>query len=193
MRLEARREAGALERLAKLQAGVAALMVVGDVMRAPHPRRARHGDEDPPARRELGPQIGERLDVLRNMFEHVEQHDQVIGAIVERHMGQIAALDRQPAALFGEGARIVIGLDRIDRAEALQQSEIGAGAGAHFEDAERTRLRTVALDQRGNDLAARDEPPMVLVDLGHPVIGGAVHQARSLASGSGQPIRSRTM
>jgi len=190
---EARAQPGLAEHALQAGAGVAALVMMRDVVRAPHPRRPRHRQEDPSARRELGLQAGECGDVAGDVLKHVEQHDQVISAVVERHVGQIAALELEPAAPFGKGARAVVGFDRVDRPVALEQREVRAGASADLEDAQRPLLGPVAVDQPRDNPSPGDEPPMVLVDLGHAVIGGAVHQASPPWCGSGQPTRSRTM
>jgi len=177
------------EHRAESRRRVAPLMMVGDIMRAPHPGSARHGDQDAAARGQLVLQAGERLDIAGDVLEHIEQHDQIIGPVVERHMGQIATLDRQPAALLREGASAVVGLDRIDRTVAPEQLEIRSGPRPDLEDAHRPRPGPVAVDQGGDDPAPGDEPPMVLVDLRHAVIGGAIHQSPSFVSGSAPPIR----
>jgi len=164
--------------------------MMGDVVPAPQGWHGRHREHQPAAGRELGPQRGERTLVVGNMFEHVEQHDQIISAVFERHVGQIAALDRHAGPLRREGARMVIGLDRIDRAELLEHGDVGARAAADFQDPERPFPGPPALEQRGQDPAAADEPPMIAVDLRHPVIDMAFHQAWSSPV---SPIVSRTM
>jgi len=161
-----------------------------DVMPAPQGWHCRHGQHQPPAGRELGLERGERSLVVWNMLEHVEQHDQVVISVLQRHVGQIAALDRHARAAGSESARMIVRLDRIDRPELLQHGDVGSCAAADLQDPQRLLFGPPTLDQRGEDLAAADEPPMVSVDLGHPVIDVAFHQA---SSSPASPIFSRTM
>jgi len=164
-------------------------MMVDDIVRAPQPRHGRHRDQYASARRQLAGERAQRGHVFRNMFQHIEQNDQVIMAVFQRHaVRQIAALDREAAALFGERARAIVGLDRIDIAISLQQRQVGPGAAADLEDLERPCLRTIALDQPRYDLAAGGEPPVIGVDFRHAIISRAIHQACS-----SMPIQSRTI
>jgi len=125
--------------------------------------------------------------IVRYMLQHIEQHDQIVIAILQRHVGQVAALERQAAALLREGAGMIVGFDRIHRAESLQHGQVRARAGPHLKDAQRPRFGAERFDQRGKDLAAADEPPMVAIDLSHAVINGAIHQPALPLP----PIRSR--
>jgi len=165
-------------------------MMVRDVMPTPQARHRRHCEHQPPARREFGPERLESALVIRNMLQHVEQHDQIVMPVLQRHVGQIAALDRHAGPLGGESARIIIGFDRVDRAELLEHGKIAAGAAADFQDAERALCGAPAFEQAGQDPAAADEPPMIAVDLRHPLIDMAFHQA---SSSPVSPIFSRTM
>ena len=161
------------------------MVMVRDVVRAPQPGQRGDGHQQSPARRELGAQHLERRPILGNMLEHVEQHDQIIGAVLDRRAvgRKEAAAHVEPAAPRGQRARRPVGLDRIDAAEALEQGDVGARAAADLENPRIGLERNLRGDQRGDDPAARDEPPMLAVDLGHAIVGRAVHQ----------PIRSRMM
>jgi len=111
-------------------------------------------------------------------------------AVQKRHVGQVAALHSHAGSLCREGARMVVGFDRIDRAELLEHGDVGARAAADFENPQRSLPGTPAFQQGGQDLAAADEPPMIAVDLRHPVIDMAFHQTWSSPV---SPIVSRTM
>jgi len=164
--------------------------MVGDIVSAPQGWHGRHREHQPAAGCELRPQGHECALIVGDMFEHVEQHDQIIMAVFERHVRQIAALHRHTGPPCGERPRMIVGFDRIDRAELLEHRNIGAGAAADFQDSERPCPGSPALEQRGQDLAAADEPPVIAVDLRHPVIDMAFHQSWSSPV---SPIVSRTM
>jgi len=161
-----------------------------DVVPTPQGWHRRHRQQEPAAGCELGPQSRERAFIVGNMFEHVEQHDQVVLTVFQRHVGQITALHRNAGPLRGEGAGMIVGFDRIDRAELLEHGDVGACAAADFENPEGPCPGPPAFEQSGQDLAAADEPPMIAVDLRHPVINMAFHQAWSSPV---SPIVSRTM
>jgi len=161
-----------------------------DVMPAPERRHRRDSEQQASTGRELRPEGCQRLPVVRNMLQHVEQHDQVIMAVVERHVGQIAAFDREAGPLRGKGTGMIVRLDRVDRAELLQHGDVGAGAAPDLQDTQRSRTRAPAFYQRRQNLATSDKPPMIPVDLGHAVIDVAFHQS---SSSPASPIRSRTM
>jgi len=172
--------------------GVAALVVVGDVVCAPQPGCCRHRQQHPPARRELAPQHLQRADIVVDMLQHVEQHDEVIAAILQLHLiGQQPAAHRDAAAPAGERPGGFIGLDRVDPAEALQHGEVGAGAGAHLQYPRAGLQRHLLPDQRRDDLPPRGEPPMVGIDIRHAIVDGAFHQATT--GWIAAPIVSRTM
>jgi len=124
------------------------------------------------------------------MLQHVEQYDQVIMPVFQRHLGQIAALHLDARAIGRESACMVVRFDRVDRAELLQHRDVGAGTAADLENSQWSRLRPPAFEQCGQDPAAADEPPMVAVDFRHPVVDMAFHQA---SSSPAPPILSRTM
>jgi len=164
--------------------------MVRDIMSAPQARHRRNREHQPPARRKLRPERHQRALVVRYVLEHIEQHDQVVIAVFQRHVGQVPTLDRDAGALARKGARMIVRLDRVDRAELLQHCDVRSGAAADLQDAQRPLLGAPAFDQGGQNPAAPDEPPMVAVDLCHPVIDMAFHQA---SSSPASPIFSRTM
>jgi len=165
-------------------------MMMGDVVAAPERRHGGDRDHQPAARRELRSQRDERTFVVRNMFQHVEQHDQVVTAVIQCHVGQVTALHRHAGTLRREGARMVVRLDGIDRPELLKHGDVRAGTAADFEYPERSLTGTPTFEQSREDLAPADEPPVIAVDLRHPVIDMAFHQA---SSSPVSPIVSRTM
>jgi len=170
---------------------IAALVVVGEIVGAPHPLISGHGDQDPAARGELGGDAFERRLVAIDMFEHVEQGDEVVGAIGdpgEFGKRRVADLLAEPGA--GQSARLVVHFERVEPAEAAQHAEIVAGAAADLEDSGIIGQARLARDQIGEDLAAGDVPPMDLVVLGHAVEDGALHQLS--LSPSAKPIFLRT-
>src|SRR5689334_3291911 len=89
---------------------------------------------------------------------------------------QGSAEDGSPEPPFGNRARFVVELDRIDVAEPAEHFEVVAGSAADLEDARMGGRHCVAADQIGEHLAARSIPPMALVELGHLTIDDALHQ-----------------
>ncbi len=183
----AQAEPGGFEHAPQRAHGVAAVMVMRGVVRAPQPRHCGHGDEHPPARRELGAQHRERGAVLGDMLEHIEQHDQIVGAVRDRRAvgGEEAAAHVHPAAPRRHLARRPVGLDRVHLAETLEQGDVRSGAAADLEDPRIGLERHLRLDQRGDDRAACGEPPVRAVDLGHAVVDRAVHVRRPRRSARG--------
>jgi len=165
-------------------------MMVRDVVPAPQGRHCRHRQHQPTARRELGPERDQRTLVVGDMLEHVEEHDQIVMSVLQRDVGKISTPHLDAGAPRGEGARMVVGFDRVDRTELLEHRDVGARAAADFEDPEQPLFGPPALEQGGQNPAAADEPPMIAVDLRHPVIDMAFHQA---SSSPASPIVSRTM
>ena len=80
---------------------------------------------------------------------------------------------------------MVVELARFDRAERAEHVEVMPGAAAKLENACPGRGAHHAADHLVENSPPRGEPPMFLVEFGHAVEDGAVHQL-SL------PILSRT-
>jgi len=117
-----------------------------DVVPAPQGWHGGYGQHQPPAGRELGLERGQCGMVVGDVLEHVEQHDQVVISVLQRHVGQIAALDRHAGTAGGKGARMIVRLDRIDRPELLQHGDVGSCAAADLQDPQRLRLGPPTLD-----------------------------------------------
>src|SRR3954451_1164760 len=110
------------------------------------------------------------------MLEHVEQRYEVIGVALElREVGQPRILDLAAESLAGERPRRPVELARLDLSKSAEHREVVPGATADFEQARFLRRADGAFDQPVEDAAAREEPPMLLVQLGHPVEHRAFH------------------
>src|SRR4051812_39710092 len=110
------------------------------------------------------------------MLEYVEQGDEVVGIALEhRQIRQPRVLDLASQALAGERAGAAIEFARFDFAEPAEHREIVPGAAPDLEDASSLRWQDHAFDQAVENASAREEPPMFLVKLGHPVEHRAFH------------------
>ncbi len=156
--------------------GVAALVMVDLVMRAPHPGMGRHGEEDAAVWPEPFGHAYERGPVLLDMLEHIEDGDEVVGLL--RHalqLRQSGVAHRMAEALAGNDPSEAVNLGRVDPTETLQHREVVPGAAAHFEDSRLGGERHRALDQPREDVAPRAIPPMGGVQLRHAIIDDALH------------------
>jgi len=153
------------------------VVVVRDIVRAPHPFVGGDGDQQRSPGLEPIENRGERALVVDDMLKHVEQCDEVVGTgRKHREVGQGCGLDRAPEPLAGERTRAVVEFARLDPPEAAKHVEIVPGAAAQLEDAGIGGRANDALDHLGKDSAARGEPPVILVELGHSIEHRAVHQ-----------------
>jgi len=63
--------------------GIATLVMVQHVMLRPEPGGSRNGQQYPSARRQPIAQCSQRLTILLDMFENIEQHDKIVAPSVE--------------------------------------------------------------------------------------------------------------
>lgn len=110
------------------------------------------------------------------MLEHVEQRNEVITVALEhREVGQPGALHLARQALARDGPGAAVKLARLEASKLLQHRKIVSRAAPDLEDLGLLRRPHDALDQALQDAPARQEPPMVLIQLGHAVENGAFH------------------
>jgi len=184
-------EPARIEGGAERAGGVAALVMMGDVVGAPHPGGRRHGQHHPSAGRELAAQHAERAMIVPDMLQHVEQQDQVVMPVLQMHpVRQHPALDMDARPPAGERAGLGVGLDRVDMAHPLKHRQVRAGARAHLQYLRVRVQRHLIADQRGDDPPPRRKPPMFGIYFRHAVIDGPIHQPA--IGWSEVPIVSRT-
>ena len=119
------------------------------------------------------------------MLEHVEQGDEVVGAILEcAEVGQSGFDHRATEALGRERPPARIELGRLNSAEAAEHGQIVPGARAKLEDARVGRRPDDPRNHLAQDLAPRGEPPMAGIELSHPIEHLALHHSptRSLTT-----------
>jgi len=81
-RVEGRKQVDLISRFARepgeVFLAVAAVMVMRDIVRAPHPRVGRDGEEQRTARFEASKNSGQRALVVDDMLQHIEQGDEIV-------------------------------------------------------------------------------------------------------------------
>src|SRR6476646_9023451 len=118
-----------------------------------------------------------RGEVIRHMFENIEQGDQVVSIAIEhRQVGQLRFLDLAGQALVRDRASTTIQLTRVEPAELLQHGKVVPRTTADLQDPRFLRRLDDAFDQALQDSAPRQEPPMMLVELDHAIENGAFHK-----------------
>jgi hypothetical protein len=113
------------------------------------------------------------------MFEDVEQRNQIICVSLEhRQIGQSGRRDLSAEPFRRKRAGAIIQLTGFDHSETPKHFKVVASPAPDLQEAWSSRPR-YALDQRREDASARPEPPMLLVELCHPVENGAFHKPSS--------------
>ena len=154
-------------------------MMIHHVVRAPHPLMRRHGDQDLPAGRQSlahGPQC---RDIILDMFDHIENRDQIVMA--GGNAGQAGQRRRThvPAeTLAGDLPGCRIDLDRLDTPELSQHRQVVSGTAADLQDACLRRQPTLAGQIIRQDVPPGAIPPMGGIMLGHAIVDAAIHIRR---------------
>ncbi len=170
-------QAGGGEQGLEVAATVAAMVMVRLVVGAPHPGIGRGGGAEPAAGLQHPAERGDGLHILDHVLEHVEGADQV-----EAALGQIQAIRKRarphPRDARGGGvaARPRIGFQAGHLAEAGEHGQVAARAAADFQDAGAAGRPKLG-DQALEDPAAGGEPPVMVLQLAHPLVGGLLHQS----------------
>ncbi|PAV69411.1 hypothetical protein WR25_08484 [Diploscapter pachys] len=170
--LQARR----LDRLDQAGLGIAAVVVVHHVVRAPHPLVRRHRDQDLAARFQQARHALQRSDIVLDMLDDVEHRDQIVRSL--RHAGQVGqggVAHRPTESLARDRSRGGIDLDRVDVAELAEHRQVVPGAAADLQDARALGYVAVALQIIAQDVATRAIPPMGGIMRRHAVVDDAVH------------------
>lgn len=89
------------------------------VMRRPEPGQGRYRQEKAAARREPRLDRSQRADVVLHVLQDVEEHDEIIVAMLRVDpVRKCAEPDPQPALALGDGARLRIVFGGVERAIA---------------------------------------------------------------------------
>ena len=148
------------------------------VMLAPQPWEGRDRHNQAAARNQLFPKPGKTFHVFFDMLDDVERNHDVEcpgrkGNLVGKHSG----LDVDRHFPPGNFSRLVIKFKGFKVSKAGQHTKISAGAAACFQNTEVAALRREALNYCLENLAAREEPPMLAFKLVEPVIDAAFHES----------------
>lgn len=153
-------------------------MMGARVVRPPHPRQGRHGDDRAPPRAQHALQLGHSACVIGDVLEDVERGHQVERGVGERQLGGRAG-DRRQSAPRADLTRPLAGIEAHDIRivkRVPERRQIGPGAATDVEHANLGR-EPLSAQHRHNDLAARAKPPVRPLDAAHLLEEVRVHDA----------------
>ena len=152
------------------------MVVVDSVVRAPHPRVGGNSQQQFTARLHETHDCSQRLAIVGNMLEDVEQRNKIIFATdLVGDFGKLARPDGAAETLTCQRTRIIVKFDRLEFAIAPEHLEIVSCATAKLENSRTSRKPHFAFDQRGHYFPSTDVPPMSPIQLCHSVECLALH------------------
>ena len=145
-------------------------MMMRNVMIAPQPRHRGNREQKPSAGTQPHPQGPQRAGLIIQMLEHVRHHHQVEELIAERDLiRQRAERNLGETASARETNRTLIRVDCEQPAAAREHREISTSAASGLQDCG-VGGQLEAIQNAIDDRPARREPPVRVLNLGHPRI-----------------------
>ena len=172
-------EPGGFNGLSQRLPAVAPMMVQHHVMLAPHPCVRGHGNQDGAARREAIADALQRSDIGPDVFQAVEQADQIEAGAPEGHVVGAVPLPNVEASTglsTGDGTCLGVHLDSMDTPVGGKHVEVAAGARTDFQN-RGIRRQGQATDDIAENASAALKPPVMVFGAGHIEIGFRRHGA----------------